>query len=69
MGPIKKKHAGKKASASSDNGNVGNNDADSFGVFIDAATAILNQAALRPGSQSADLISFDSEAMYAEVSG
>ncbi len=67
MGQSKKKHAGKKASASSATGNVGGNDTDSFGAFIDAATAKLNQAALQPGNQSADLIIFDSEAMYAEV--
>ncbi len=67
MGASKKKHAGKKAALAADTGNGGNHGADSFGAFVDAATAKLNQAALRPGNQSADLIIFDSEAMYAEV--
>ncbi len=67
MGQNKKKHAGKKASASSALGNEVGNETDSFGAFIDAATAQLKQAALQPGSRSADLIICDSEEMYAEV--
>ena len=58
MGASKKKHAGKKAALAAATGNDGNHGADSFGAFVYAATAKLNQAALRPGNQSADLIIF-----------
>ncbi len=38
-----------------------------FDTFLEQANARLNQAALQPGNQSAELCIFDSEAMYAEV--
>ncbi len=66
-GAEKKKQAGKKTAASSALSSEVGDETDSFGAFIDAATAQLNQAALQPGSKSAALMIFDSEAMYVEL--